>query len=123
MVDVTSLTGAAPVAVPAAVLYAAAATTLWSTRHHLAQHQPTTPGSVRIDVLAAWPSGHGAGLRHLAPQLCSLANTQHVTLDLIARSPALADRYKRHGFTEAHPDQPRLIRQPGARRSQPCPGP
>lgn len=112
LVDVTSLAGAAPIALPVAVLYTAAGTTLWSARHNLAQHQPTIPGTVRIDTLAAWPSGHGAGLRHLGAQLCELADTQHVTLDLTARTPTLAERYNPLGFTQPHPNQLRLVRPP-----------
>jgi hypothetical protein len=110
--DVTSMAGATPIWLAVAVLYAAAGATLWSTRHTLAQHHPTTPGTVRIDTLAAWPRGHGAGLHHLAPQLCALADEHGVTLDLTARTPDLAARYTRLGFTQPHPDRLSLLRHP-----------
>lgn len=110
--DVTSLAGATPIWLAVAVLYAAAGATLWSTRHTLAQHHPTTHGSVRIDTLAAWPRGQGAGLHHLAPQLCGLADEQGATLDLTARTPDLADRYTRLGFTQPNPDRLWLLRHP-----------
>jgi hypothetical protein len=108
--DVTSPAAAAPIWLAVAVLYTAAGTTLWSARHTLAQPHTTTPGCVRIDILAAWPPGHGAGLHHLAPHLCALADTHHVTLELTARTPTLADRYTQLGFTPA--DRLRLVRHP-----------
>ena len=89
-----------------------------------AQHHPTTPGVVRIDTLAAWPRGHGAGLHHLAPQLCALADEQGATLDLTARTPDLADRYTRLGFTQPDPDRLWLLRHPhpGDPRQPAAPG-
>jgi hypothetical protein len=111
--DVTTMAGATPIWLAVAVLYAAAGATLWSTRHTLALHHPSPRGGgVRIDTLAAWPPGHGAGLHHLAPQLCALADEHDVTLDLTARTPDLAARYTRLGFTQPHPDRLWLIRHP-----------
>ena len=68
-------------------------------------------------LVAAPPLGLGAGpgvqpASNLRSQLCALADTQDVTLDLIARSPALVERYNRLGFTQPHPDQLRLVRPP-----------
>ena len=110
--DVTTLAGATPIWLAVAVLYAAAGATLWSTRHTLALHHPSPRGGVRIDTLAAWPPGHGAGLHHLAPQLCARADEHGVTLDLTARTPDLAARYTRLGFTQPHPDRLSLLRHP-----------
>ena len=112
MVAVSSLAGAAPIWLAVTLLYAAAGATAWSTRHTLGQHHPQAPGVVRIGTLAAWPTGHGAGLHHLGRHLCALADTQQVTLDLVARTPTLIDRYTRTGFTQPDPGRARLVRHP-----------
>ena len=112
VVAVSSLAGAAPIWLAVTLLYAAAGATAWSTRHTLSQHHPQTPGVVRIGTLAAWPTGHGAGLHHLGRHLCALADTHQVTLDLVARTPHLIDRYTRIGFTQPEPGRPRLVHRP-----------
>jgi hypothetical protein len=73
---------------------------------------------VRIGSLAAWPHNRDAGLKGLGRKLCSWADTQQVTLDLTARTPALSHKYAQDGFTQPDPTHMWMNRQPTTPRRE-----
>lgn len=116
LADVDSWAEAAPALLLVAVLVGTGIALLWNSRQSLLHAHGQDSAVIRIAALAAWPHRHRAGLHGLGRALCALAETQQVTLDLTARTPELARRYARYGFTQPtrlgpHVDDP-LTRHP-----------
>ena len=109
--DVRSPAAAAPAYLLAAWPAAAGLVLAWPARRNLGRSHPQQPNTVRIGSLAAHPPGKRAG-RQLGQKLCEAADTQQVTLDLTARTPALVPFYTRAGFTQPDPHRLWMLRSP-----------
>ena len=109
--DVRSLIGATPAYLLVGWPVAAGLMLGWGARHNLGRRHPHPAATVRIGSLTAHPPGKHAGTE-LGQELCALADTQRVTLDLTARTDDLVGFYARSGFTQPDPGTRWMIRHP-----------